>query len=223
MRCGLSIRNAERPSTISRATSSRALNSFLYGSLAGHVFCAGLLLWGSAFLGSHLFRDLFLRTGIRLLCFFRRRNLIQDHTGCSPCGGFASERFGSFNGPCFYRPCNPVQGRAGRSRRGGSSCSRSIGNFTSKRFGFFSNAFPCGYNRFLHTRYDAFIRHVHSSVAGHPGRPRRERYSNFCFLTFRLLIYAHMQTQCAGTFIGDGPQQGDKLRPPHAMRFKAVA
>ena len=33
-----------------------------------------------------------------------------------------------------------------------------------KRFGFFSDAFPSGYNSFLHTRYDAFIRHVHSMV-----------------------------------------------------------
>jgi hypothetical protein len=61
-----------------------------------------------------------------------------------------------------------MQDCTGRSRGGGLSGSggraRSIGNFTSKRFGFFSDAFPCAYNRFLHTRYDAFVRHVHSSM-----------------------------------------------------------
>jgi hypothetical protein len=129
-----------------KPVSSRALNPFLFSSLAGQVLCIGLaLLWCSAFLCSHPF----LRAGTRCLCFFRRCNLAQDRADRSRRGGFSSKCFGSFSGPCFYRPCNLVQDRDGRSRRGGSSRTYCKGNFTRKRFGFFSGAFPRGCNSFV--------------------------------------------------------------------------
>jgi hypothetical protein len=164
------------------------LNSFIFGSLVGRFLCVGFLLWCSAFLGSHSFRDFFLRAGTGLSCFYRRRNLIQDRADHSRTGGpsgsggrsrsigkFASERFGFFSGAfpcgydsflhtcykgplCFYRCRNLIQNHAGRSRTGGPGRSRSIGNFASKRFGSFSGAFPCSYNSFLRIRYDALTR-----------------------------------------------------------------
>lgn len=50
---------------------------------------------------------------------------------------------------------------ADHSRTGGPSGSggrsRGIGNFASERFGFFSGAFPCGYDSFLHTCYKGHL------------------------------------------------------------------
>ena len=139
----------------------------------GRFFCVGILLWCSAFLSSHSFRDFFLRAGTGFSCFYRRRNLIQDRADHSRTGGpsgsggrsssignFASERFGFFSGAfprcydsflhtcyngllCFYRCRNLIQNHAGRSRTGGP-----------KRFGPFSGAFPCSYNSSLRTRFD---------------------------------------------------------------------
>jgi len=90
------------------------LTSFIFGSLVGRFLCVSILLWCSAFLSSHSFRDFFLRAGTGFSCFYRRRNLTQDRADHSPTGG--------------------PSGSGGR----GSS----IGNFASERFGFFSGAFP---------------------------------------------------------------------------------
>jgi hypothetical protein len=171
------------------------LNSFIFGSLVGRFLFVGILLWCSAFLSSHSFRDFFLRAGTGLSCFYRRRNLIPDRADHSRTGGpsgsrgrsssignFAGKRFGFFsrtfprgyhsflhtcyNGLlCFYRCRNLIQNHTGRSRTGGPGRSSSIGNFASKRFGSFSGAFLCSYNSFLRTRYDALTRHFHSSMA----------------------------------------------------------
>ena len=164
----------------------------------GRFFCVGILLWCSAFLSSHSFRDFFLRAGTGFSCFYRRRNLIQDRADHSRTGGpsgsggrsssignFASERFGFFSGAfprcydsflhtryngllCFYRCRNLIQNNAGRSRTGGSGRSSSSGNFASKRFGSISGTFPCSYNSVLRTRYDALTRST--AVVERPSR-----------------------------------------------------
>src|SRR5215831_1600004 len=94
------------------------LNSFIFGSPVGRFLCVGILLWCSAFLSSHSFRDFFLRAGTGLSYFYRCRNLTQDRADHSRTGGPSGSG-------------------------GGSS---SIGNFASEHFGFFSGDFPCSYN-----------------------------------------------------------------------------
>src|SRR5262245_53954654 len=64
-------------------SSLRVLYSFLFSNLAGLFLCVGFPLWCSAFLSSHPFCDPFLNTGSR-------------------CSAYASNRIGSFSGPCLY-------------------------------------------------------------------------------------------------------------------------
>jgi hypothetical protein len=90
-------------------------------------------------------------------------------SGAFPCGYNSSLRTRYTGLSCFYRGRNLIQDHAGRSRSGGLSRSggrsSSIGNFASKRFGSFSGTFPCGYNSFLRTRYNALTRYFRSSMA----------------------------------------------------------
>src|SRR5262249_27130620 len=99
-----------------RSPGGARLKSSIFGSLVGRFLCVGFLLWCSAFLSSHSFRDFFLRAGTGFSYFYRRRNLIQNRADHSRTGGSS--------------------GSSGRSS--------SIGNFASERFGFFSGAFPSG-------------------------------------------------------------------------------